>query len=115
MKSSAIGITLVPRIFIVSGRRSRHERLLRSLIESAVQRRDANDRLKTALDILFGRRPRRDADTHRRPPLPNSSAEPAGSVGLNRLDHAPGSFIIAEGDQRLVESNVVEDFVSCGA
>src|SRR5215813_11634477 len=77
--------------------------------------RDANYRVQTAFDIVFGRRPRRDADTHRRAPLPHRPATPAGSVGLNRLDYAPGRLIIAERDQRLVERDVVQYFVSGGA
>src|SRR5215467_3882396 len=77
--------------------------------------RDANHRVNTACYIVFGRRPRRDADAHRRAPMPHRSATPAGSVGLNRLDYAPGRLIIAERDQRLVEYDVVQYFVSGGA
>src|SRR5262245_49458587 len=65
-------------------------------IGSVNHRRCPNNRVHTAFYIVFGRRPRRDADTHRRAPLPHRSATPTGSVGLDRFDYAPGRLIITE-------------------
>src|SRR5262245_58719595 len=76
---------------------------------------DANDRIQTALDILFGRRPGRDADAHRRASLPHRSATPACPVGLNRLNHMACRLTIAERDQYLVERDIVQYFVSGAA
>src|SRR5215475_5261903 len=70
--------------------------LIRRCSASVIYRRNANNRIQTAFNIVFGRRPRRDADTHRRAPLPHRSATPTGSVGLDRSDYAPGRLIIAE-------------------
>ena len=75
-----------------------------------MHRRNANDRVQTAFHIIFCRRPGRDADAHRRASLPHRSPTPAGSVGLNRFDDAPGRRIIAERDQYLVEYDVVRVF-----
>jgi hypothetical protein len=79
-------------IFMFTDRRI--EKLHRA--ESVINRRNANNRVQTAFNIVFGRRPRRDADAHRRAPLPHRPATPTGSVGLDRFDYAPGRLIIAE-------------------
>src|SRR5215510_1423721 len=70
--------------------------LIRRCVASVIHRRNANNCFQTAFNIVFSRRPRRDADPHRRAPLPYRSATPAGSVSLDRFDYSPGRLIIAE-------------------
>src|SRR6201747_1077869 len=67
------------------------------------------DRLRRQIHILFGRRPVRDRDPHRRLAVPGGAAEPAGAVLLDAGDDFTGPLIRGETDQDLVQHHVVED------
>ena len=76
--------------------------------------RDAPHRLDAELDVGIGRGPRRNADAHRRAPLPDRDPAPAGAFGLQRRDDALRASGIAERHEHLVQRNLVEDFESAG-
>src|SRR5438874_12002745 len=48
----------------------------------------AEDRFRGPVDVLFGRRPVGDGDSHRAHPVPRGTAEPADALFLNRTERA---------------------------
>ena len=73
------------------------------------RRFDAEDGGDAEVDVGFGRRPRGDADAHRGAALPHGDAGPAGAFGLDGGDHPGGAGGVAEGQEDLVENDVVEN------
>src|SRR6185312_6294156 len=69
----------------------------------------ADDGVDAALDIVIRGRPRRHADAHRGPAVPDGAAAPARAVRLDRGDHPRGALGVAEADQHLVEHDVGEN------
>src|SRR6202020_16198 len=67
------------------------------------------------VDVGVGGGPVADADAHGGLILPDCAAAPAGSFLLNGGDGAAGLFGSAEGDEDLVEDDVVEDWMAGGA
>src|SRR5262245_38690646 len=72
----------------------------------------AEDGGEAALDVNRGGGPGGDADAHGGAPLPGGAAAPAGAVGLDAGDHPAGGGVVAEGDEDLVEDDVVEHGVA---
>src|ERR1700674_995219 len=71
--------------------------------------------VETQLDILICRRPITDADPHRRAALPYGPCAPARAALLNRLDGALSLFGVSEGNQDLIQYNVIQHFISCSS
>src|SRR5690349_13585478 len=74
--------------------------------------RNAEHRFQTLLHILIRSRPRRHADAHGGPSVPNSAAAPAGPLFLNLRDYPGRGSRLSEADQHLVENDIVEHLIS---
>jgi len=63
-----------------------------------------------ALDVVVCGCPRTDADAHGGPSFPNSSSAPTCAGSLGRSDDALRPLVIPEGDDHLVQDNLVQHF-----
>ena len=71
--------------------------------------RDSDHGGDAAVDIGVGGGPAGNADAHGGAALPDGDAAPAGAVVLKFFDDALGFFGVAEGDEDLVEDDIVQD------
>ena len=72
-----------------------------------ISARDPDHRSDAAVDIGVGGGPAGNADPHGGPALPDGYATPTGAVFLKFFDDALGFFGIAEGNEDLIEHDVV--------
>ena len=68
---------------------------------------DPDHRGDAAIHVGIGGGPAGNADAHGGPALPDGNAAPASAVFLKLFDHAFGFLGVAEGDEDLVEDDVV--------
>src|SRR5215207_7763499 len=66
-----------------------------------------DDGLEAAIHVGLGRRPRRHADPHGGPALPQRAAAPTRALGLHPGDDAPRAIVGAERHEHLVGDHVV--------
>src|SRR5579863_3285998 len=77
--------------------------------------RDADHGRDAALDIVVRGGPAGDRYSHRSVALPLCACAPAGSISLDGGDDAPSLFRANEGNQDLVQHDIVQNSESSGA
>ena len=70
--------------------------------------------LQALLNIILRCSPGRNADSHRGVALPDRTATPTGSLGLQGSYHLLGRCTIPKRNQHLIKRDIIEDLISCG-